>query len=70
MSQRAQDLGLPRIWHLPAEEGQLRSACGIRERVMRGEVTDEHDHKLTRNDALCNCLDCLLVLTATPAPST
>lgn len=62
MSQRAQDLGLPRVWHLPAAEGPLRSACGQRERVMRGEEPERHDHKLTHNVDLCSCLACAVAL--------
>lgn len=58
MSQRAQELGLPKVWHLPPEEGPLRSACGWREKVMRGEMQEEHDHRLTRNVGLCNCIAC------------
>lgn len=62
MSQRAQELGLPRVWHIPPLTGPLRSACGLRERVMRGEVPEEHDHKFTHDVELCNCAECLLAI--------
>jgi hypothetical protein len=62
MSQKAQEAGLPRVWHLPAPEGRLRSACGWREKVMRGDLPELHDHKLTRNAELCSCIKCVAVL--------
>lgn len=62
MSQRAQDLCLAKKWHAPAVDGPLRSACGEREAVMRGDKTEEQDHRLTRNPMLWNCDACVEAL--------
>lgn len=62
MSQKARDAGLPKVWHLPAVDLPLRSACGWREQVMRGEEPEEHDHILTRSADLCNCVACASAL--------